>query len=199
MKVIGITGGMGTGKTTAAAMFRDLGAAVLDADKIAHDLLKPGTACFRAVVKLLGKDILRQGRIDRKRVAEQVFPDARRLKALEGIIHPKVEREMRARIAGYRKGGRVKAVVLDVPLLFEAGFDRLVDIIIVVSSVQKQQVERAVRNLGMTRAEALRRIRAQMPLKEKKLLADMVINNRGSRTELRREIRKIWKQLNINT
>jgi len=180
-------------------MFKDLGAVVLDADKIAHQLLKPGRPCFCPVVNLLGDGILTRGRIDRAKVAKLVFEDARKLKALEKIIHPQVAKEMRARVAAARKGKRKKAVVLDVPLLIEAGLDQMVDLIVVVSATRSTQVQRSVKRLRITRAEALRRMNAQMPIKEKRLLADRIIDNRGSRRQTRAQVKDIWNRLIINS
>lgn len=195
MRVIGVTGNLGTGKSTAAAMFAKLGAKVLDADKIARRLLHPGEVCFDPVVKMFGADILTRGRIDRKKLAKRVFNDSRQLKKLERIIHPKVRKVISEEIKRLKQNGRTKIVVIDVPLLFEAKMNNLVDRSIVVTAAGATQVARAAKHLGITKAEAQRRIKAQMPLRQKIRLADMIIDNNGTLIQTKKQVKRLWEKL----
>ena len=195
MHVIGLTGGLGSGKSTVAAMFSALGAKVLDADKIAHRQIRPDGPCFRSVIKLLGGSILTAGRIDRKKIAERVFKDKRLLRQLEGIIHPVVRDVLVMAIERFKKGRRFRAVVTDVPLLFEVGFDRHVDLAVVVYASRRQQITRAARMLNISKSEAIRRIRAQMPLRQKIRLADIIIDNSGTFNQTQKQVKQLWEEL----
>lgn len=195
MRVIGLTGSLATGKTTVANMFAQLGAKVIDADKIAHALLKEGSPCYGKVVRTFGKVILRGKNIDRPKLADLVFADKRRLTQLESIIHPYVRRETKRRITKYAKHNRSAVIVLNVPLLFETRMDQMTDATVVVKAGQNTQIERAVKNLKLTKAEALRRIRAQMPLKDKIRKADFIIHNNGSLTDTKKQVKQIWEKL----
>ena len=195
MCVIGLTGSLGSGKSTAAMMFSDLGAKVLNADKIAHQQIRPGAKCFRPIVKAFGGDILTTGRIDHKKVAARVFRDSRQLRKLERIIHPEVRKVILAKIKKYKSSKRKDVVVIDVPLLFESKLNDHVDISIVVKANRATQIARATKLLGITKAEAERRIKAQMPLRQKIRLADMIIDNDGTLTQTKKQVKQIWEKL----
>lgn len=195
MCVIGLTGSLGAGKSTVAAMFAELGAKVLDADKIAHRQICPGGPCFRPVVEAFGKDILTAGKIDRKKVARRVFRDPRQLRKLERIVHPAVRRAIVAEVKRYKQRKRKMVVVIDVPLLFESGLHRHVDIAVVVKTGRAVQMARAVKLLGITKAEAARRLRRQMPLRQKIRLADMTIDNNGTFKQTQQQVKQIWEKL----
>jgi len=195
MIVIGLTGSLATGKSTVAAIFRKKGAVVLDADKTAHRLIAPGGNCTKAVIRRFGNRILRNGTIDRRKLGGIVFNDERALKKLMRIIHPAVEKEFRKEISAYRKGGKVKVVVMDVPLLFESGLDRLADVTVTVASSQRDQIIRAKRKFKITREQALKRIKNQMPLRRKILLSDIIIDNRGSLKDLKKKADAVWNRL----
>ena len=192
MVVIGLTGSLGSGKSTVAGMFAALGAEVLDADAIARQQTRPGTVCFRRIVKAFGKGILKAGRIDRKKVAQQVFRDPKQLRELERIVHPEVRKEISAQIKRLK---RKKIVVIDVPLLFEAKMDRDVDISVVVNASRTHQIARAAKLLDISKAEARRRIKAQMPLRQKIRLADMIIDNDGTIQQTKEQVKQIWEKL----
>ena len=193
--IIGLTGSLGSGKSTVARMFAVFGAQIIDADKIAHQQMQPGTRCFRLIVKMFGKDILTSGRINRKKVAAQVFRDPKKLRKLERIIHPAVRKIILLKIKQYKRDKRNKAVVIDVPLLFEAKLNNYVDRSIVVKANKTVQIARAVKLLGITKAEAQRRIKAQMPLRQKIRLADMIIDNNATLTQTQKQVKQIWERL----
>lgn len=196
MVVIGLTGGLGTGKSTVARMFGRLGAVVLDADAIAHDLLRPGTAAWRQVRRAFGAGLIRRGgSIDRGRLAGVVFRDARARRRLERILHPRVLRRLSGDVRRLTREGRVLAVVLDVPLLLEARASRRADVVIVVRASRAVQRRRLRAGRGWSQEEIGRRINAQWSLSAKAALADHVIDNGGTRAQTRAQVRRLWQQM----
>lgn len=198
MMVVGLTGGLASGKSTVARLFQECGAIVLDADGLAREVVQPGTPAWRDIVRAFGRQVLRPDRaLDREALARIVFRNPAKRRTLNAIIHPRVAREQ-ARLTREIAKKDPKAVIMyDVPLLFEAGVDKRVDKIVVVTASQKAQIERLRQRNGLTRAEALRRIRAQMPLAQKAKLADYVLDGTRPRTQLRRQVAALldlWKQ-----
>ncbi len=194
MFVIGITGSLGTGKTTVADMFAKLGAKVIDADRIVHQEIRKTGVCFKPIVKAFGQVVLTKGSIDRKKLADIVFKNERKRRQLERIIHPVVKKRFRAKITQYRRQ-KEKGVVVDVPLLFESGFDKEVDIAIVVRTNRAKQFARAIQHFNISRAEVIRRIKAQMPLREKIRFADMIIDNNETLMQTRKQVKAIWQRI----
>ncbi len=196
MVIIGITGGMGTGKTTAAKMFADFGAKIIDADRIAHSVVKPGSDVWRELLGAFGKEIFsRNGTINRRKLAGIVFgKEPHRLKELNSIIHPEVIDIILKRIQDAAKNG-ADAVVIDAPLLIEAGLETVVDKIIVVTAERKTQEERSRTQLKLNPEEIKARICAQLPLSEKEKKADYVIDNNGSLENTLKQARKIWEEI----
>lgn len=192
MFIIGITGGVATGKSTVAKMFARLGAKIIDADKIVHDLIKPNGKCVSRIKKEFGSNIIFEGGINRKALADIVFKDKAKLKKLESILHPRVRSNIKEIINDFYKKGFKGVVVLDVPLLFESNMNRNVDMTIVVKTSRDTQIKRAVKNLKITRQQALSRIKSQMPLKEKIQMADVVIDNSKSKNETTKKVKRIW-------
>jgi len=193
---VGLTGGIASGKSTVAELLRSWGCFLADADAISRRALDPGTVCFEQTVSAFGRDVLRpDGTVDRKKVARIVFSDEQALAMLNGIIHPYVRQRMRieSEAAFEREPGRL--IVWDVPLLFESGYDADVAKTIVVTARQELRVRRIRERDGFTRAEALRRIRAQMPDREKVRRADFVIPNNGTREELETRTREVFNEL----
>ncbi|MBI4398777.1 MAG: dephospho-CoA kinase [Candidatus Omnitrophica bacterium] len=190
--LVGLTGGVGTGKSTAAGLFRRLGAQVFNLDTIAHQALKPDTPTAQAIQKRFGLRILDScGRIERKKLAAVVFQSARKRKILESIVHPFVFRALEEKTRG-KKG----ILVLEVPLLFETHFDKKMDVTIVVSARFRERLERLEdRHLGAAQLAA--RTQAQMPLAKKETLADFVIDNNGTRDRLKQQVVSIWKKLKL--
>lgn len=190
MKIIGLTGGCGTGKSFVAAEFKALGAKIIDADRMAHRAIAKGTPAYRKIVKRFGREVLTAaGSVDRKSLARIVFNDARALAALENIVHPEVIRMIMARIARARVGD---IVVLDAPLLIEANLAGITDLLVVVNASRKRQITRCVRKFGVCREEVLRRIDSQIPLRQKILMADFVIDNNGAKAATKKQVRKVW-------
>lgn len=194
MKVIGLTGGAGSGKSTVAEMLRELGAVVVDADEATHAVYEPGTAGFDAVVREFGNAYVRDGRIDRARLGQLVFsdPDARR--RLNDIVHPLVREWMARRTAEAAEQG-AEVVVQDVPLLFENSLERLFSSVVLVYVPQDVQIERLVSGRGLTPERAGALIAAQMPIEEKRGRAHHVINNSATREETRAQVEAVWTQL----
>ena len=198
MVVIGVTGGVGTGKSTVAKMFKELGAVVLDADSMAHQLMEPKRLCWRRVVERFGEEVLNEDQtINRRRLAAIVFRDGEQRRQLEAIIHPPVVRQMKQRLHRLRRSRRIPAVVLDVPLLVEADAQGMVDALVVVTAPRDVQLERLRRRYGETE-EGEARIASQMELSAKVALADFVVENAGTMDATRTQVKRIWEQLALS-
>jgi dephospho-CoA kinase len=194
MKLVGLTGGVGSGKSTVAGMMRELGAQVVDADEATHAVYEPGSPGFDAVVKEFGAEYVDDGRIDRSRLGELVFRDADARRRLNAIVHPLVRDWMALRTAEAAERG-AEVVVQDVPLLFENGLERLFSTVVLVYAPEEVQVERLVSGRGITPERARAMIAAQMPIESKRGLAHHVINNSGAREDTQAQVKAIWKQL----
>lgn len=194
--VVGLTGGVGTGKSTVAGMFQRLGARALDADRIVHRLMEPGTAVTRRIRSRFGPGVLTPaGRVRRRRLGQRVFASRRELEALNRIVHPAVRREIQAALRRIRRADPAAAVVLDVPLLLESGPAYRTDAVVVVSAPAGVVARRLKARSGWGRREMERRSAFQMPLSEKERRADFVVNNGGSRSATRRQVVEIWKTI----
>lgn len=196
MIVAGLTGGIATGKSTVASIFLEAGARLIDADRIARDVVRKDSAAYREIVDHFGAGILLgDGEIDRKRLAAIIFDDPKEQRALENIIHPRVKQAVGRRLQRIRQQAPEALVVLDIPLLFEAGMQRGLDEVIVVYVPEQLQLERLRARDGLNEAEALVRIRAQMPIELKKARATQVIDNSGSREHTREQALEIYRRL----
>jgi dephospho-CoA kinase len=190
--VIGVTGSFGSGKSTVAGIFKRYGASVIDADKLARGCVHPGSPAYKRVISLFGRDILARGRsIDRSRLAGIVFNNKSLLRKLNSIIHPEVIRNIRQRI----KTAKSKIVLLDAPLIIEAGLRNIVDKLIVVKVSRKKQIKRIQKRLGISKSVILKRIRCQMPQKEKVRFADFIIDNDGTLNQTKKQVERIWRRL----
>jgi dephospho-CoA kinase len=190
--VIGLTGSLGSGKTTAARMFKAAGAELIDADKLSRGLLKKGTPVFRKVANCFGKTILAaDGALDRGKLGKVVFRRSGELVKLNRIVHPAVIRLIKKRI----RRSSARLIVLDAPLLLEAGLKGIVDKVAVVRAGLNQQVKRVKEKTGLSRREILRRIRTQMPFRQKARLADFIIDNSAGIMQTRRQVQQIWRKL----
>jgi dephospho-CoA kinase len=184
MKVIGLTGSIGMGKTTAAALFRRRGIPVYDADRAVHRLSEKGGAAVSAIARAF-PGVVSDGAVDRKKLGALVFNDAKALKSLEAILHPLVA-EQRRLFLRRQRARRQALVVLDIPLLFETGGDALADHIVVVSAPAFLQTARVMKRPGMTREKLAGILAHQMPDGEKRRRADLVIETgMGKRAALR--------------
>jgi dephospho-CoA kinase len=201
-KIVGLTGGIGSGKSTVAKLLSELGAVVVDADAIVHELQAPGSPVLAELAAAFGSGVLdSNGALDRAALGSIAFDDAEARARLGAIMHPKVGAEMARRVASAREAG-TPIVVLDIPLLFEGrkagtgtaaqlGYDATV----MVWVPEETQVERQMKRDGCERDEALRRIRAQLPIDEKKDMADFVIDNSGAPEQTERQVRALYAAL----
>ena len=198
MILVGLTGGIATGKSTVAKIFKRCGAILIDADELAREVVEPGKPAWRAILKLFGKSVLNQDRsLDRQALGSIVFHNRTKLRQLERIIHPRVAREQHRLVRRMAKGKPSAVVIYEVPLLFEAGVDKRVDKIIVVTADRETQIARLKKRNGLSRAEALRRISSQMPLAKKIQRADYVLNGTLPRPSLHRRIGQLFKSLRL--
>ncbi len=196
MIVVGVTGNMGSGKTTVSRMLRDMGAEVVDADQLAREIVQPHRPAWRELVAEFGSSILREdGTIDRRRLARMVFADAERLRRLNEITHPRIIEEIDARIRAARRRGDTRVLVIDAPLIIEAGMVSMVDRIWLVRADQEVRMQRLLQRGEYTRSEIRDRLRAQMPENEQLRYADAVIDNSGCIEETRRQVRALWEEL----
>jgi len=190
---VGITGGIGCGKTEVGRILQTIGVSVMDADDVARQLMEPGSDVYAAVVREFGKGVLlADGRIDRGRLANVVFADAARLARLNAIVHPPVRQAWRRWVAEQRERGHDAAVII--PLLFEIGETRLWDAVICVSC-PPELVLRRLAARGMSESEVRRRMAAQMPLEEKRRRADYVLENDGTLEKLKSETISLWRRI----
>jgi dephospho-CoA kinase len=194
---VGLTGGLASGKSTVAALFRDLGAFHVDADAIAHLLLAPGGRAHAEVAARFGPRVVApDGSIDRKALGALVFGDARALADLNALVHPKVRDEIARRLAQQAESiDPAPIAIVDAALLVEVGFRDDLDALVVVACRPETQLARAIARGGLTEAEARARIAAQAPLDAKLAVADYVIDNDGRLEETARRIRGVWTAL----
>lgn len=195
MKVIGLTGGIGSGKSTVSGFLRGLGAVVIDADKVGHEVFRLDTEAWGEVVAAFGKEILTpDGEIDRRKLGKIVFDDYEALARLNQIMHPRIHALVKAQIEEYRRQG-VRVVVLEAPVLLEAGRPSLVDEVWVTVAPESTVLTRLEKKLGLSEAELLARIRSQLPAEEKIKYADVVIDTDCSLDELKSRAKELWQNL----
>ena len=195
MKVIGLTGGIGSGKSTVSQLLAELGAAILNADEIGHEAFKPDTEIWRQVVAAFGRQILvPDGNIDRKKLGEIVFSNPESLSRLNQIMHPQMYDMVKARLEEYRQQG-TRVVVLEAPLLLEAGWTLLVDEVWVTTAPEATVLKRLEERSGMSQAESLTRIRSQLSSAERIRHADVVINTNCDLDELKSTVKELWQRL----
>jgi dephospho-CoA kinase len=200
---VGLTGGIATGKTTVAAILRKLGCHMLDADKIAHHLIEPGAAAYEDVVREFGRGILApDGRVDRKKLGAIVFADPPRLARLNGIVHPRVLETQDRELEAIERAASHAIAVVEAALLIEAGYAPKLDCLVVTWCTPEQQLERLTRQgadgiagRGLTLEQARQRIAAQMPIEEKRRMADEVIDCSGSLEHTREQVVALVEKL----
>ena len=194
MKIIALTGGIACGKTTLANMLRELGAPVIDADAISRSLTAPGGEALPALREAFGSEVFQNDQtLNRAALAARVFQNPEQLRKLNAVTHPLIIERMQSEIERCRKSG-APVVVLDVPLLFETGLDRLADETVCVSAPLPVQLKRLMTRNGLTEEQAMRRIQSQMPLCEKEKLADRTISTDRPLEELRALMGRLYRQ-----
>ncbi|MDO5112632.1 MAG: dephospho-CoA kinase [Clostridia bacterium] len=193
MTRIGLTGSIASGKSTVTARLRALGAFVIDADEISHEVTAAGLPALASIAAAFGADVLRaDGSLDRAALGDIVFSDPARLKTLNGILHPLI----RARMREMERESGEPCVVYDVPLLMETGMDRDMDAVWMVDAPEDVRMARLMRRNGLTQAQAIARLRAQLCDEEKRRRADVIIRNDGTLGELYGKVDDLWQSLN---
>lgn len=190
--IIGVTGNFGSGKSTVAGMFHKRGAKVIDADQVVRELLTRDDRCRCAIRGVFGDQVITSGELDRAKLASAAFGDPRLLKKLEAILHPLVKERFLEEI----ERSANKFIVLDVPLLIEARWTDMVDVVIVVRASVGDEIKRLNKRSGHTRAEVLRRLKYQLPFGKKRKFADFVVDNRGRLSDTDKQVKKIMDTLN---
>ena len=198
MKVIGLTGGIGSGKSTVSRFLAELRAVIIDADKVGHEAFKPDTEAWREVVAAFGKQILTlTNEIDREKLGEIVFNNPELLSRLNQIMHPRMYEMVKAQLKEYRRQG-IRIVVLDAPLLLEADWTSLVDEVWVTAAPESTVLRRLKEKPGLSEQQALARLRSQMPTEERIKRAEVVINTDCSLDELKAKVKELWPKLALS-
>jgi len=193
--VVGLTGGIGSGKSTVAAVLADLGAVIIDADKVGHDVYRPGTDGFRRVVDAFGPGVIApDGTIDRQRLGARVFADPSELTRLNGLVHPLIGDEIRRRMQAAFAEHADRPIVVEAAIMLEAGW-RFFDRIWVVIVSPEVAIARVTASRGLARDEVERRLAAQLSNLERERVADVVIHNDGTLAELRAQVEAAWRTL----
>lgn len=189
---VALTGGIASGKSTVATELAARGAIVIDADVLAREVVEPGTSALAAIIDRFGADVLSDGQLDRARLAEIVFADPLARRDLERIVHPAV----RARAAELERAAGAAAVVVHViPLLVETGQQEDFDLVVTVDVDHETQIQRLMTRNGFTRAAAESRVAAQASREDRRIAADVVLDNTGSVTQLREQVDALWAEL----
>ncbi|SHE75691.1 dephospho-CoA kinase [Seinonella peptonophila] len=196
--VVGLTGGIATGKTTVSNLFKQYGAYIVDADLIAREVVEPGRPGNQRVQEQFGKAFFfDDGSLNRKAMGQKIFQDQILRKKLEQILHPLIRAEMKRQTAQYQKKDQHGLIIWDVPLLFESSLTHLVEKVIVVYVPREVQLFRLMERDQLSREEAERRIDAQLSIETKRMRADFVIDNQGSYQNTERQVEQLWKSLSL--
>lgn len=188
--IIGLTGGIGTGKSTASNFFKEFGCHIISADDVYSRLIKKNSPLYRRIVKAFGKQILDKNKnIDRRILGAIVFNNKKKLKQLNTITHPEIIKEIIAKIK------KNKVNIVEAPLLFEANMENMFDNIIVIKCKKDIQVRRLIKKTGLTREEILQRINSQMPLGKKVKMADYVVDGGKSIPDMKEEVYSVWQRI----
>ncbi len=194
MFVIGLTGNIGCGKSTVATMLRELGAEIIDADTVAHQVMAPPGPVYDSIVREFGREILApDGSIDRRKLGQIVFADPAALRRLDSLVHPATSTTIRQMIAT----SSARVVVVEAIKLIEAGTYRVCNSVWIVTCTREQQIQRLVAERGLSREDAERRVNAQEPIEAKLSYADVVIDNSGRLEDTRRQVLDAWKRLGL--
>lgn len=192
--IVGLTGGIASGKSTVSLLLKNKGAVIIDADEISRNILIPGKPAWTKVIEHFGEKVLRDDEnIDRKKLAQIVFSDKKELELLNSITHPIIIEEIKRQLEYYKKVDE-EVVVIDAALLLELGLNSLVDEVWVVAVDEKTQLERLMlREKNLSRKEALKRIKSQMPLQDKLKYAQRIIDNTGEIERTKKQLDEIWR------
>jgi dephospho-CoA kinase len=196
--IIGLTGGIVSGKSTVARMFKDLGAKIVDADKLGHKVILPQGAAWKRIIKIFGKDILQKDQtINREKLGKIVFANQNLLKKLNKITHPEIIKLIKKEISLAKDDSKEekKILIIDAALIYETKIDRLMDKIIVVYLDEEEQLKRLIKRNNLSEKEALQKIKSQIPLKEKIEIADYVIDNSNSLDKTKEQVETIWQEI----
>lgn len=197
--ILGLTGGIACGKSTVARMLVSRGARLVDADQIAREVVLPGSPALDEIASRFGPGVIQaDGTLHRKKLGEIIFRDPEARKALESITHPRIRAIMRERMERYHREHPSGLVVVDVPLLYESGLDKMFEEVMVVYIPQELQIERLMQRDGLSREQAESRIRSQMPIEEKKRRADYVIDNSGDLAETEAQVEEFWQRKGLS-
>ena len=196
MLIVGLTGGVASGKTTVSKVLREEGATLIDADQIARELVQPQTLAWQELVRVFGNEILnRDGSIHRQKLASLIFSNPRQRSLLNRILHPRIKEEIGRRLKRIQQKDPDAIVVIDAPLLIETGGHREMDKVIVVVSTETQQIDRLRKRNQLNEGQARAMLSSQMSLEEKTKVADYVIRNEGSLEETRQRARDLFQEL----
>ena len=194
-KILGLTGGIASGKSTADVFFREKQIPVIDCDQIAHDILNKGEKGYELVLKQFGMNILKSDQsINRSALGQIVFDNKKQLKTLNRITHPLIFQEIQAKIA-LNNPSKNSLVVVDAPVLFEANGQKYCDFTLLIAIPESLQMKRLMLRDRLSKGAALKRIRSQMPLSQKEKLADFVINNTGTKQDLKSKLEQLLLEI----
>lgn len=194
-KLLALTGSIATGKSSVAWMFKELGAPTMDCDEIAHELMKPKSHAWKAIYERFGKLVIsKNDEIDRKVLGDLVFDNPADRKFLENLLHPIIKEEIHQRAAKLSKEG-ANLIIVEVPLLFEAHWEKEFDAVIVVTCSQENEIKRCMDKFRLAREEVIKRMQTQFPLERKKKSADFLIDNDGTLEETKVLVKRLFKSL----
>lgn len=196
MLIVGLTGNIATGKSEVASMFRDMGAQIIDADRIAREVVEKGSPALNDIIDNFGEEVLnKDGSLNRKALGEIVFRDPEKLSKLNEITHPRIMERIRSKLREYRSQG-CDIVIIEAALIVEkGGMKDLIDKLVIVTSDEEEQISRLMKRDGISREDALYRIGSQMPISEKIKHADYVIDNSKSLDKTRKQVSKTMGKL----
>lgn len=196
LTILAVTGGFGTGKTTVAQMFAELGAAVLDVDALVRELEQPKKEAWKKIVESFGEKILLPDQsLNRRELARIVFSNPEQLQRLNSLVHPLVLKETKKRVIQLKKKGKNRLVVVDIPLLFEVGEEGYFDFVAVVTATDEQVIERLIHSRPLSAEEIRLRMKAQIPLEKKASRAHFVVDNNNGLAKTRQQVRHVFDSL----
>lgn len=199
MKIIGLTGGIASGKSTVSRILSRMGAEIIDADMIAREVVEPGRKCFEMIVEEFGKGVLKgDGTLDRKKLGSIVFSDSLKLKRINEITHPEIRRIIAERLKDIEENGEHDVAVIDAAVLIESGMDDMADEVWLVYTDPDTQLERLKNRDGLSEQEAMSRIASQMPVSEKKKFCDRIIDNSGTVEHTKEQVERLWHEAVLN-